>query len=322
MKAMVNREYGPPDVLKLEEVPKPSPGDDEVLVKVRAASINSYDWRMLRAVPFMIRLMSGFLRPKNQILGADISGQVEAVGKNVTLFQPGDEVFGDVSESGVGGYAEYVCTLENYLAIKPADIPFEEASAVPLAALTALQGLRDHGRIQPGQKVLINGASGGVGTFALQLAVSFGAKVTAVCSTKNLEKARSLGAEHVIDYTKEDFTKNGKQYDLIYAVNGYHSITDYKRALAPGGTYVMAGGTNAQMFQAMLLGPWRSMFGSKKIRTYTMSPNRQDLLFLKELLEAGKIKPVIDRRYPLSELPEAFRYFENEHAQGKVVVTV
>src|SRR6266571_7120401 len=239
MKAIVYHTYGSPDVLKLKEVAKPTPKDDEVLIKVYAAAANAGDWHLLRGVPFLVRLVSGVLKPKNTILGADIAGRVEAVGRNVTQFQPDDEVFGDLSGCGFGGFAEYVCARENALALKPANLSFEEAAAVPSAGVTALQGLREKGQIQPGQKVLINGASGGVGTFAVQLAKSFGAEVTGVCSTRNVDMVRSLGADQVIDYTQADFTKNGQRYDFIFAVNGYHSIFDYKRALSPKGVYVM-----------------------------------------------------------------------------------
>ena len=260
----------------------------------------------------------GLLKPKKQILGSDFAGRVEAVGRNVKQFQPDDEVFGFTR----GGFAEYVCARENALTLKPANISFEEAAAVPMAAVTALQGLRDKGQIQPGQKVLINGASGGVGTFAVQIAKSFGAEVTGVCSTRNLDRARSIGADQVIDYTQEDFTKNGQRYDLILAANGYHSILDYKRALSPKGTYVMVGGSMAQMFQAMLLGPWISKTGSKKMGFMVAEQSQEDLVFLKELLEARKVVPVIERRYPLSQVAEAVRYLEEGHAQGKIVITV
>lgn len=323
MKAIVYAEYGPPDVLELKEIEKPAPKDDEVLVKVCAASVNAADWRMMRADPFLVRLYAGLLRPtKFHVLGADIAGKVEAVGKNVTQFQIGDEVFGDVFASGFGGFAEYKCARADELVIKPANISFEEAAAVPLAALTALHGLRDNGQIRPGKRVLINGASGGVGTFAVQLAKYFGAEVTAVCSRGKMEMARSLGADHVIDYTREDFTRSGQQYDLILAANGNRSIFDYRRALSPRGIYVMAGGKPAQLFQALLLGPWLSLAGDKKMGALTSKPNQKDLLLLKELLETGKIKPVIDQRYPLSEVPEAIRYVEAGHAKGKVVITV
>jgi NADPH:quinone reductase-like Zn-dependent oxidoreductase len=322
MKAIVYTEYGPPDVLHLEDVEKPTPKDNEVLVKVHAASVNAADWHLLSADIFLVRLMTGLLKPKYKILGAAVAGRVEEVGRNVKEFQPGDEVFGDLSGCGWGGFAEYVSAPESAVVLKPASVTFEEAAAVPVAAVTALQGLRDKGQIQPGQKVLINGASGGVGTFAVQIAQSFGAEVTAVCSTKNVDMARSIGADQVIDYTQEDFTQNGQRYDLILAANGYHSIFDYKRALSPKGRYVMTGGSLAQMFQAMLLGPWISMTGSKKMGNVMAKPNKKDLAFIKELLETGKVKPVIDRCYPLSEVPEALRYLGEGHARGKVVITV
>ncbi len=320
MKAIVHTKYGTPDVLQLKDVEKPTPKDDEVLIKVHAASLNAYDWHALTADIFLVRLMGfGFLKPKNKILGADIAGRVEAVGKNVTQFKPGDDVFGEISH---GGFAEYACARENRLAAKPANLSFEEAAAAPMAALTALQGLRDKGRIQPGQKVLINGASGGVGTFAVQIAKFFGAEVTAVCSTGKMDTARSIGADQIIDYTKEDFTKSGQHYDVIFAANGYHPILDYRRALAPKGIYVVAGGTIAQMFQATLLGPWISMAGSKKMGGLSAKVDQKDLLFIKELLEARKIRPVIDRRYRLSEVPEALRYLGERHAGGKVVISI
>ena len=323
MKAITYKRYGPPDVLKLQEVEKPAPKDDEVLIKVHAASVNAADWHLLTADIALIRLMGGgLLKPKNATLGADIAGRVEAVGKNVKQFRSGDEVFGDLSGCGWGGFAEYACARENVLALKPANIPFEAAAAVPMAAITALQGLRDKGNIQPGQKVLIQGASGGVGTFAVQIAKSFGAEVTGVCSTRNLDMVRSIGADHVIDYTQEDFTQNWQQYNLILAVNGYHPISAYRRSLAPKGIYVMAGGTTAQIFQAMLLGPWMSITGDKKMGGVTAKSDQKDLVIMKEFLEAGKVAPVIDRCYPLSEAAEALRYLGGGHARGKVVITV
>mgnify|MGYP001320427411 CR=1 FL=1 len=323
MKAITYTQYGSPDVLHLEEVAKPAPRENEVLVKVYAVSVNAADLHLLRADPFLIRLSSGLMKPKNQILGSDIAGRVEAVGSNVKQFKQGDEVFGDISACGWGGFAEYACVSENALALKPANLTFEEAAAVPMAAVTALQGIRYAGQIRPGQKVLINGASGGVGTFALQLAKLSGAEVTAVCSTRNLDMARSIGADHVIDYTKEDFTRTGQKYDLILAANGDRSISDYRRALNPRGIYVQTGGSMTQMSQAMLQGPWISMTGSQKMGNMGVAkPNQNDLVILKELLEAGKIKPVIDRTYPLSEVAEAIRYLEEGHARGKVVITV
>lgn len=320
MKAIVYTKYGPPDVLNLEEVRDPTPKEDEVLVKVHAASVNAADWHLLRADPFPVRFVYGLLKPKNRILGADIAGRVEAVGGNVKQYKSGDEVFGDISACSWGGFAEYVCARENALVLKPANVTFEQAAAVPMAAVTALQGLHE-GQIQPGQKVLINGASGGVGTFAVQIAKSLGAEVTGVCSTSKLDMVRSIGADHVIDYTQEDFTQNGQHYDLILAANGYHPISQYKRALSPNGIYVMTGGSGAQMFQAMFLGPIMSMTGSKKMGNTMTKPNKKDLALLAELLETGKVVPVIDRRYPLSEVAEAIRYLEEGHARGKVVIT-
>ena len=322
MKAIVYTKYGPPDVLELKEVEKPNPKDDEVLIKVHAASVNAADWHLLRGDPFLLRLTgNGLLKPKNKLLGADVAGRVEAVGRNVKQFQAGDDVFGDISADGWGGFAEYVSVAESALVLKPVNISFEEAAAVPMAGVTALQGIRDKGQIQPGQKVLINGASGGVGTFAVQIAKSFGTEVTGVCSTRNLDMALSIGADQVIDYTQEDFTRNGHRYDLIIAANGYQSISDYKRALNPEGIYVMTGGSGAQMFQAIFLGPWISRTGSKKLGNLAAKPNKKDLAFMKELIEVGKVVPVIDRRYTLSEVPQALRYLEEGHARGKVVIT-
>ena len=305
-----------------QDVAKPTPRDNEVLIKVHAASLNAADGHYLRGTPWLFRLDCGLRKPKNTLLGADVAGRVEAVGSNVTLFQPGDAVFGDLSRSGRGTFAEYVCASEDAVVLKPTNTTFEAAAAVPLAAVTALQGLRTQGQIQSGQKVLINGASGGVGTFAVQIANSFGAEVTAVCSTRNVDMVRSIGADHVIDYTQEDFTTSGQQYDLILAANGYHPISAYKRALRPTGRYVMTGGSMAQIFQAMLLGPWISMVGSKKMGGIVAQPNITDLAFIRDLLEAGTVTPVIDRWYALDEVAEAFRYFEEGHAQGKVVITV
>ena len=324
MKAIVYTKYGSPDVLELKEVEKPAPKDNEVLIKIHAASVNSRDWRMLRANPFFIRLKpGGFLQPKNKILGADVAGRVETVGSNVRQFKPGDEVFGYLpSATGRGTFTEYVCAQENLITLKPANLTFEQAAAVPVAAMTALQGLRDNGNIQPGQKVLINGASGGVGTFAVQIAKAFGAEVTAVCSTRNLEMVRSLGAAHVIDYKKDDFTRNGQHYDLILAANGYHPISDYLRALSPEGIYVVAGGSMFQLLQAALQGRRNSKTGSQKTYVASLVQSQKDLAFMKELLESGKIMPVIDGCYPLSKTAEAFRYFEKVHAKGKIVITM
>ncbi len=323
MKAIVYRKYGPPDVLHLEEVEKPALNEDKVLVKAYAASINAGDWHMLTADSLLMRLMGvGLFKPKNTILGADLAGCVEAVGRNVKEFRPGDAVFGDVFGLGSGSFAEYVSVPESALALKPPTVSFEEAAAVPVAAVTALQGLRDQGHIQPGQKVLINGASGGVGTFAVQIAKAFGAEVTAVCSTRNLEMARSIGADHVIDYTKEDFTKNGQLYDLILAANGYHPLAAYKRALSPQGVYVFTGGLPAQVFQSLLLAPLMSESHGRKMTSVMKRANQKDLLLIRDLLEDGKIRPVIDECYPLSRTAEAFRFFEKGHARGKVVITI
>jgi NADPH:quinone reductase-like Zn-dependent oxidoreductase len=314
MKAIVYTKYGSPDVLHLEEVKKPAFDEDQVLVKVHAASINAADLHMLTADPFPLRLTGvGLFKPKNTILGADIAGCVEAVGRNVKQFRPGDAVFGDIFGLGSGSFAEYVSVPESALAPKPSNVSFEEAAAVPLAAVTALHGLRDQGHIQPGQKALINGASGGVGTFAIQIARAFGAEVTAVCSPRNLEMARSIGADHTIDYTKEDFTQNGQQYDLILA---------YKRALTPQGIYVFVGGLPAQIFQALFLGPLLSRSNGRKMTSCMGKANQKDLLIIRDLLEGGKIRPVIDGCYPLCKTADAFRYFEKGHAQGKVVITI
>ena len=320
MKAILYHKYGSPDVLQIEEIEKPIPDENQVLVKVHATSINAGDYRVMRADPFFIRLVTGgFLKPKDTRLGGDVAGRVEAVGKNVKQFRPGDEVFGCCH----GAFAEYVCAREGLLALKPSNISFEQAAAVPIGALTALQGLRDTGNIKAGQKVLIQGASGSVGMFAVQIAKSFGAEVTAVCSTRNLDMARSIGADHVIDYKKEDFTRNKQQYDLIFAANGYHSLAAYKRALRPQGVYVCAGGTMPQFLQAMFLGSLMSQKGGKKMTSMGIAKvNQEDLNYLRELLEAGKIVPVIDRIYRLTEIAEAMRYVENVHAQGKVVITV
>ena len=324
MKAIICPKYGSPDVLQLLEVAKPVPQEDEVLIQIHAASLNSRDLRMLRARPFFMRLMpGGFFRPKNKILGADVAGRVEATGRNEKQFKPGDEVFSYLpSATGRGTFAEYVCAKESLITLKPTNLTFEQAAAVPLAALTALQGLRDKGNIQPGQKVLIHGASGGVGTFAVQIAKVFGAEVTAVCSTRNLGMIRSLGADHVIDYTRDDFTRNGQRYDLILAVNGYHPISDYLHALSPKGIYVVAGGSMLQLFQASLHGRQNSKTGGQKTYVLSLVQSQNDLIFLKELHESGKVVPIIDRCYPLSKTADAFWYFETEHAKGKVVIFV
>jgi len=322
MKAILCPKYGSPDILEFKELEKPVPRDNEVLIKIYASSLNAADWHVMRGDPSLARLFLGLLKPKYKILGADIAGQVEAVGKSVTQFKPGDNVFGDLSSCGFGGFAEYVCADENALVFKPVNTTFEQAAAVPLAANSALQGLRDSGQIRPGQKVLINGASGGVGTFAVQIAKSFGAEVTGVCSTGKKEMVKSIGADHVIDYTKEDFTRTDERYDLIVAANGNRSILDYKRALTPTGRYVMIGGSGTQMAQAIFLGPFISMTSGKKMCNLMAKANQKDLVFIKELLETGKIKPVIDKRYTLSQVPDALRYLEEGHAMGKIVITM
>ncbi len=321
MKAIVNTQYGSPDVLQLKVIQRPTPKPDEVLVKIHAVAVNAADWHLLRADPFLVRLQFGLFKPKETILGADIAGRIEAVGKDVNRFKVGDEVFGDISGTGRGGFAEYVCPRAEALALKPANISFEEAAAVPMAAVTALQGLRKGG-IQPGQKVAINGASGCVGTFALQIAKALGAEVTAVCSTRNVDLARSLGADHVIDYTQEDFTKNGKQYDLILATNGYHPLADYQQALSPTGRYVMTGGANAQLTEAMLFGALKSRSGKQQMGNLMAQPNLKDLETVAELLATGKVKPVISKRYPLAKTAEAVRDMEAGRAQGKLVITL
>jgi NADPH:quinone reductase-like Zn-dependent oxidoreductase len=322
MKAIVFEKYGPPDVLQLKEVEKPTPKDNEVLVRVHAASVNSWDWELLRGRPFLNRLLFGLFKPKIRILGIDIAGRVEAVGKNAKRFRPGDEVFGDLSGSGMGGFAEYVCARENALTPKPASMTFEEAAAIPHTAILALQGLRDKGHIKKGQKVLINGAGGGAGTFGVQIAKSFGAEVTCVDSPEKFDMLRSIGADRVIDYTQEDFTKDGPVYDLILDVVTYRSIFDYKRALAPKGIYVMLGGGSwGRVYQTIFLGPMISMAGRKKMGILVHKPNK-DLDTIKELFEAGKVVPVIDKRYTLSEVPEALRYLGEGHAKGKVVITL
>jgi NADPH:quinone reductase-like Zn-dependent oxidoreductase len=321
MRAIVYTKYGSPDVLELKEVAQPVPQDDEVLVKIHAAAANYADWALLNGKPFLVRAEFGLLKPKNTILGADMAGRVEAVGKNVRQFQPGDAVFGDISACGWGGFAEYVAVPEKFLALKPENVTFAQAAAAPLAGITALQGLRDYGHIQPGQKVLINGASGGVGTFAVQIAKAFGAEVTAVCSTSKLEMVRAIGADHAIDYTRENFTRKGQQYDLILGANGQHSLAAYRRALTPQGIYVSSGGTLRQIFAAIILGPLLSRRGGQQLRSMgSAKPSQKDLLVMQEMLATGKVVPVLDRCYPLHEVPDALRYVGEGHAKGKVVI--
>ena len=320
MKAVLRTSYGPPEALQLAEVEMPVPKDHQVVVKVHAASINAADWRGFTMPGILRRGFGGGLsRPKDPRIGVDVAGTVVAVGKDVTEFEPGDAVFG-VSP---GSFAEYTCNGASKFAVKPGNVSFEEAAAVPVAALTALQALRDRGQIRAGQKALIDGASGGVGIYAVQLAKANGAEVTAVCSTRNLEMARSIGADHLIDYTREDFTKSGQRYDLILAVNGHHPLRHYRRALSPAGICVVVGGSLSQVFQAMLLGPLLSKLGSKKIGFMGIATSpKEDLLVLKELVEAGEIVPVIDRCYPLSQTAAAIRHVIDEHARGKVVITM
>ena len=320
MKAIMYTKYCSPDVLQFKEVDKPAPTDGQILVKIYAASANPLDWHLMRASPFLARLAGGLRKPKDPRLGADFAGRVEAVGANVAQFQPGDEVFG----ASTGAFAEYICVAESEVALKPANLSFEQAAAVPVAATTALQGLRDTGQIHTGQRVLVNGASGGVGTFAVQIARAFGTEVTGVCSTRNLDMVRSIGADHAIDYMKEDFTRTGQHYDLIYDAVGNSSVSAYRRALNPGGTCVVAGFTSLPcLFEHMLIGPLRSKIGDKKVGLMgTAQIKQKDLVSLRELLEAGKVTPVIDRRYSLREVPEAIRYLEAKHARGKVVITV
>ncbi len=325
MKAAVYEKYGPPQVLRLEDVSRPKPADDELLIKLYASSLNTLDLVCMKG-PWLLRpMIGGWLAPTHPILGCDIAGRVEEVGKNVTHFQPGDTVFGAREFGGpnrLGAFAQYVCVHERIVASKPANFSFEDAAAVPIAALTALQGLRDKGGIRPGQKVLVEGASGGVGTFAVQLAKAFGAEVTAVCSARNLRTAQSIGADHVVDYTQEDFTRSGQRYDLIFAANARHSLFDYMRALTPEGIYVMAGGRISESLQALLLGPLLSRLSRRKIISYVAKLNAKDLTLLKQFIEAGKVVSVIDRRYPLDNVREALSYLAQGHAQGKVVISI
>jgi NADPH:quinone reductase-like Zn-dependent oxidoreductase len=322
MKAVVFTRYGLPDVLELKEVEKPAPGDDEVLIRVHAASLNDWDWEALRGTPFVNRLLFGLVRPKKhkQILGSDIAGRVEAVGKAVRKLEPGDEVFGDLSGRW-GGFAEFVCAPESALALKSPGMTFEQAAAIPQAGLLALQALHDKGRIRKGQKLLINGAGGGVGTFAIQMARLYDSEVTAVDRTEKLEMLRAMGAAHVIDYTKEDFTRSGQLYDLILDVKTTRSPFDCARALRRNGVYVSVGGSIPRAFQAVLMGPWISVTRKKKIRFLALKTNK-GLTRMKELFDSGKVVPVIDGPYSLSEVPEAFRRFGEGRHKGKIVITV
>jgi len=323
MKAAIYGRYGPPDVVHIRDVEEPTPKDDEVLIKVRAASINPLDWHFMRGTPYLVRLMTGLRKPKITRLGIDVAGQVQAVGRNVTEFRPGDEVFGTCR----GALAEYACSSESALVMKPENVTFEQAASVPVAAFTALQGLRDKGQIQAGQKVLINGAAGGVGTFAVQIAKWLGADVTGVCSSRNLEMVRSIGADRAVDYTREDFTTSGQRYDLVFDLVGNHSLSAFRRVLNPRGIYIGAGGGGPEAhgldalagpIEALLL----SLFVSEKLVTFLARANKKDLTTICELIKSGTVTPVIDKRFPLSEVREAIRYLEQGHARGKVVITL
>jgi len=323
MKAIAFHNYGSPDVLQCEEVEKLTVGDDEVLIKVRAASVNPIDWHGMRGKPYIMRILGGLRQPKVTRLGCDVAGRIEAVGRNVIELKPGDHVFG--GGLGLGAFAEYVCAPQSVFVVKPDNVTFEQAASVPVAAFTALQGLRDRGHIQSGQKVLINGAAGGVGTFAVQMAKSFGADVTGVCSTRNIEMVRSLGASRVIDYTREDFTKSGQRYDLLFDCVGNHSLSKCRRVLNPKGICIVATGPNgtwlgplARFLQALVLSP----FVSQRLVPMVARPNKPDLTTIRDLLATGRVTPVIDRYYSLSEVPAAIRYLEQGHARGKVVVTL
>jgi NADPH:quinone reductase-like Zn-dependent oxidoreductase len=316
MKAIVQQKYGSPDVLEFKEIEKPVIKDDEVLVRVHAASIHIGDWHLMRGVPYLLRMMFGLRKPRNRVPGTDIAGEVEAVGKDVEQLQPGDEVFGWCK----GAFAEYACAGENNFVPKPANLTYEQAAAVGVSAFTALHAIRDQGNVQPGQKVLINGASGGVGPFAVQIAKSFGADVTGVCSTRNVDMVRSIGADHVIDYTKEDFTRSEQRYDLVLDNVGNRSLSECRRPLTPRGTLVPSGGEAGlgHFGKALVV----SMFVHQQGRPFVSIQKKEDLVFLKELIESGKVTPVIDRTYPLSETPEAIGYVGEGHSRGKVVITV
>jgi NADPH:quinone reductase-like Zn-dependent oxidoreductase len=321
MKAIVQDKYGSPDVLELRDIDKPVVKDDEVLLRVRAAAVNIGDWHLLRGTPYIMRMASGLFKPKRELPGLDVAGQVEAVGRNVEQFRPGDEVFGWCK----GAFAEHACAGENNFLPMPSHLTFEQSAAVGDSAFTALDAVRDQGKVQPGQTVLINGASGGVGTFAVQIAKSFGADVVGVCSTKNVDMVRSIGADQVIDYTQEDFTQSGQRYDVILDLVGSRSLSECRRALTPRGTYVLVGVSDmgrwlgvSRQIKMLLLSP----FVRQRMRVFIVRHNREDLAVLKELVEAGKLAPVIDRRYELSEVREALRYQGEGHAQGKIVIAV
>lgn len=323
MKAISQSNYGSTDMLSLQEVDKPVVTDKGVLIKVHAASVNSGDWHLMRGTPFLSRLMfGGILKPKIKTLGMDVAGRVEAVGKDVTQFQINDEVFGDISGCGFGAFAEYVCADESALVLKPSNISFEQAATVPAAALAALQGLRDLGQIQSGQKVLINGASGGVGSFAVQIAKAFGAEVTALCSTKKMAMVKSLGADHVIDYTQTDITKNGERYDLILDAAAYRSVFHYLPILSNHGSYVLVGGSMMRLFQIMFFGALISKISQLNVKCLSSKPNQKDLTILSNLLESGKITPFISQRCKLSEVPTAISALEQRQVMGKIAIAV
>ena len=319
MKAIVYEKYGSPDVLKFQELPKPTIGDNEILVKVHAASVNPYDWHMMRGDPIIVRMRAGLLKPNDTMLGEDLAGQVEAVGKAVTEFKPGDAVLGS---GWSGAFAEYAICKERYLIHKPSHLTYEEAASIPMAAITALQGLRDNGKITTGQKVLINGAGGGIGTFAIQIAKSYGAHVTGVCSSGKVELVRSLGADEVVDYKKSDFTQNGQKYDLILENALYRSVSDYKNSLTAAGVVVIIGGSLSKTIGALLRGKWNAQFGGMKVEGMLASIHKKDLQFLKELIEAGKVTPVVGSCYPLAKTAEAIRHVEEGHTKGKVVIVM
>ncbi len=322
MHAIVQPRYGSPDVLKFQTLDSPVPKDNEVLVKVHAAAVNAGDWHLLRGTPFVMRLLFGFTKPKYPVLGSDMAGSVVSVGAAVSNFSVGDEVMADLSDDGLGSFAEYVTVPETALVAKPKNVSFEQAAAVPVAAITALQALRDHGQVQAGQRVLITGASGGVGSFAVQLAKNFGAHVTAVCSTSKVDMVRKLGADKIIDYKQDDFTKMGQRYDLIIDAAAFRPLAEVKLALSSTGNYVLVGGSSQRLFQTMLMGPLMSKKGGQSFTTMLAKANTGDLEILADMVRQGKLTPIIDKRYPLSEVPEAIAYVEKGRAKGKVIITV
>jgi NADPH:quinone reductase-like Zn-dependent oxidoreductase len=321
MKAIVCTKYGPPEFLQLKEIEKPVPKDNEVLVKICAASLNAADFEILRGA--WTARMAGPIKPRNKIPGSDVAGRIESLGRNAKKFQPGDEVFGDLFMCGFGAFAEYVSVPEKVLELKPASMTFEEVVTYPQAGLIALQGLRGKRQIKPGQKVLINGAGGGMGSFAVQIAKYYGAEVTGVDNTSKLDMLRAIGCDHVIDYTQKDYTKSGMHYDMILDVAAHRSIFAYKRALSPKGIFIVVGGSRSSIFQVVFLGALVSITGKKKMGMNPWKTNKkEDMVFLQELFETDKVKPVIDKRYPLSEVPEAMKYLEEGHAKGKLVITM